>query len=454
MAITPARLKAVLLNTGLQQKDNPLYQVLNSIIDNIVDLDNRPIGGSGSSTTTIVNQTLNIAQSLALGDDVTDGEDGVPGNPGIQGPQGPVGPGTFNVFPATIVGVADGIDGLDGIAIPGLSGPIGPIGSQGVAGSDGLDGLDGLPGSTGSQGPQGFVGGFTYAFGDDGQDGFPIQGPQGIQGIQGLPGPIIFLDVADGEDGSPIPPSASVFGPAYQTKLLTSATGLQSNYNPGVNGNTIEYWNGAADINISGIVGGVVNQIYTFKNVSAAQKVAYFTVGSGANTVKNFATSNQGTPVAFGGSATWVYDGAAWQIIEHKQGQNVDIPFSAANYAFLDGSRTWTVTSGNVISDNYRLDGNYITYNVYINSSVIGAGGGTGSGILGFRYFTGLVYTFVTARSYYDAGGWIWDAATIGNGRFAYGANSCDIALAKLDFSLYAVGTLNIVSGTYTFPVV
>jgi hypothetical protein len=297
MAITPARLKAVLLNTGLQQKDNPLYQVLNSIIDNIVDLDNRPIGGSGSSTTTIVNQTLNIAQSLALGDDVVDGEDGIPGNPGVAGAVGPPGPGTFNLFPNTYLGVTDGLDGMDGIGIQGLPGSTGPIGIQGTSGIDGVDGIDGAPGAAGPIGPIGLPGGFTFSFGEDGQDAMPI------------------------------PPAFSNIVGSYQTSLFTSVIGTINNYNPGLNGNTVEFWNGLNDVTFTGLVGGVKGQIYTFRNLgNVSVGNAYFAFQSGSSSAVNQFTNaiTSGlTPVGVRGWATWVYNGTTWQLIDHNQGEMI-----------------------------------------------------------------------------------------------------------------------------------
>jgi hypothetical protein len=53
MALNPqgfARLKSQLLNTGLSQKDHPLYQVINQLIDNLQDTANELAAATGSSS--------------------------------------------------------------------------------------------------------------------------------------------------------------------------------------------------------------------------------------------------------------------------------------------------------------------------------------------------------------------------------------------------------------------
>lgn len=67
--IDPTRLYTALLNTGLQQKDNPLYQVIYNLIGNLVDLNNQ------------IN-AINIVVNPALG------PQGIQGLQGLQGIQG------------------------------------------------------------------------------------------------------------------------------------------------------------------------------------------------------------------------------------------------------------------------------------------------------------------------------------------------------------------------------
>jgi hypothetical protein len=82
--IDPDRLYSALLNTGLQNKDQPLYQVIYLLIGQVVALTNITSAGGGSgggSSTTIIN---NLIQQLAL-----DGSDGGGGSDiSIPGPRG------------------------------------------------------------------------------------------------------------------------------------------------------------------------------------------------------------------------------------------------------------------------------------------------------------------------------------------------------------------------------
>lgn len=99
MAFTPEptfpdldRLKVTLLKSGLQQKDQPLYQVINQLIDflrkSISQLQDATSGSSGGGGTTTINQTI---QQLLLDGDGDSGEaDIIPGPRGIDGVNGMV----------------------------------------------------------------------------------------------------------------------------------------------------------------------------------------------------------------------------------------------------------------------------------------------------------------------------------------------------------------------------
>jgi hypothetical protein len=91
------RLKAQLLTSGLQQRNQALYQVINQLIDtmrqgldnvesqinNIVNITTPPSGG-----TIVVNGGF-LARD---GEDGIDGFDGMPGLRGLNGIAGPMGP--------------------------------------------------------------------------------------------------------------------------------------------------------------------------------------------------------------------------------------------------------------------------------------------------------------------------------------------------------------------------
>ena len=80
-----SRLKNQLLNTGLQQKDNPLWQVINQLVEQIQALTNNALssGSSSSGGNVVINQ---ITQQLGLVGET--GDEGIPGPPGVRGLRG------------------------------------------------------------------------------------------------------------------------------------------------------------------------------------------------------------------------------------------------------------------------------------------------------------------------------------------------------------------------------
>lgn len=148
------RLKSQLLTSGLQIKDNPLFQVINQLIDAAKQLEANLNAATGSGST-IINQTT-IIQQGPIGIDGIDGEPGeqaiITGRDGATGSIGATGP-------AGVSGIngAPGLDGEDGLdsLIPG---PIGSTGSAGTSGSAGIQGYNGLDGEDGEIGEQGIPG--------------------------------------------------------------------------------------------------------------------------------------------------------------------------------------------------------------------------------------------------------------------------------------------------------
>jgi len=80
--IDPSRIYTALMNTGLQQKDNALYQVIRDLIGTVVTI-SQQIGSGGGGTINVVNVVNNIAQTLQvlsfLAEDGLDGLDCIPG---------------------------------------------------------------------------------------------------------------------------------------------------------------------------------------------------------------------------------------------------------------------------------------------------------------------------------------------------------------------------------------
>jgi len=97
------RLKSQLLTSGLQDRNQALFQVINQLID-------------------AVRQGVNT-----LNDNITT----------ISSSSG--GGGTTTIIGGGNIMPRDGEDGEDGLTIPGPQGKQGPIGPQGVPGLDGTD---------------------------------------------------------------------------------------------------------------------------------------------------------------------------------------------------------------------------------------------------------------------------------------------------------------------------
>jgi len=116
MAFDASRLYSQLLNTGLQGKDNPLYQVIYQLIRAVGQATPTTSGFSGGGSSSIVN-VFQAIQQLELGDGGDSSSEGFT----IPGPRG-----------------IDGIIGRDGLGAPGLDG------------NDGEDGFPGPPGPAGA----------------------------------------------------------------------------------------------------------------------------------------------------------------------------------------------------------------------------------------------------------------------------------------------------------------
>jgi hypothetical protein len=162
------RLKSQLLTTGLQQKDFPLYQVIDQLIQavrDVIDTTDTALGtGTGGSGTSFnqsfatvegekpslpnsrqlvagtgiqFNDTftnLVISGSAIPGSDGGEGEEGMMGPPGVQGPQGAIGPtgpsgsGSGSSMPFYF-GDGDYNDNYPEMGPPGPRGATGAMGS-------------------------------------------------------------------------------------------------------------------------------------------------------------------------------------------------------------------------------------------------------------------------------------------------------------------------------------
>lgn len=167
------RLKSQLLTTGLQTKDNGLFQIINQLIDTLRE-------GINQNTEQIRGVTIDYQQAIdaAVANDV--GKyillDGEPGEDGVMGPPGKDGivgrDGVIGRDGLTIP-VLDGEDGMDGFPVIGPSGRDGATGSQGIPGPPGL--MLGIDGEQGEEGMMGFPG-VPGAAGTGGGTTYPTTG--------------------------------------------------------------------------------------------------------------------------------------------------------------------------------------------------------------------------------------------------------------------------------------
>ncbi len=150
------RLLSQLNQSGLQIKDNPLYQVIKQLIDRIKELES--LTGGGNTTNTINN----VLQQYIIEDGGSggSGEDGA-AIPGPTGPQGSTG-ATGAAGPVTL-----GPMGLDELIVEEVVMQVGPQGPQGNPGSTGPSSPlmwlaeDGLPGEDGMSLPPQVLGGWS-----------------------------------------------------------------------------------------------------------------------------------------------------------------------------------------------------------------------------------------------------------------------------------------------------
>lgn len=162
-SISLDRLKNQLLTSGLQQRDPPLYQVVNQLIDVTKKLQSEITNNIATINNTINNITNNIVidshSKMGLLIDNTDNYDQTGFQNLIPGPRGFNGTNGINGLPGL-----DGENGLDSF-IPGPKGNDGPTGLRGLIGPPGLDAEDNeypyiIPGINGKNGL-------------DGRDGIP-----------------------------------------------------------------------------------------------------------------------------------------------------------------------------------------------------------------------------------------------------------------------------------------
>lgn len=134
--------------------------------------------------------------------------------------------------------------------------------------------------------------------------------------------------------------------------------------------------NNASLSTIRGLKAGTAGQQVTIVSVGAGQvNLAHQDTGDGtpASRLINFVTSGV-TPLAAGtGTAIYQYDGttARWRLIKHDQGAWITPSFSAGDYT-ANGSMTWTVGSGDVITNSYLVVGKSLLWGIRLTTTTVG----------------------------------------------------------------------------------
>jgi hypothetical protein len=196
------RLQSLLLNTGLQNKDTPLYQLLFLLIKSLGSIST----GTTEVTQNITQNVTNLSQNnqfLELNELLEEGQfiPGPAGNPGSTGSNGIDGNPGVNILVS---------DGLDAEMLPIIPGPVGPAGANGSNGTPGTNGI-------------------TVVFEELADPELIVipgtRGIDGVSGTNGLPGPVIYgVDGDPGEDAQIIQITNNLNAP--QTGSLSPGSGL------------------------------------------------------------------------------------------------------------------------------------------------------------------------------------------------------------------------------------
>jgi len=154
----------------------------------------------------------------------------------------------------------------------------------------------------------------------------------------------------------------------------TTSTGTQNDFQLLPNC-TLLRCNNASLLTLTGMTAGYDGQLITIAAVGSEQvNISNQDLGSvSSNRFQNFCLLV--TPLApINGRTTYRYDGisAKWRLVQHTQGEWIDIPFNAGNFTVLTGGGSWTVVAGNVNTNMfYLMDGKSLNMVAYINQTSI-----------------------------------------------------------------------------------
>jgi len=159
----------------------------------------------------------------------------------------------------------------------------------------------------------------------------------------------------------------------------STVTGTQNNYAPTgfstTAGDCTLPWNGAADATFTGFTPGINGQCVLWKNETSS-KVAYFNDNDSGSLsgwkFSNIAKSGK-TPIAPGGAGLFQYDTTSgtgvWRLCFHEQGAWITPTYAGTDWTASAG--TWTVDSGDVIANRYKLSGRTLHFEIAVATTSV-----------------------------------------------------------------------------------
>ena len=233
-------------------------------------------------------------------------------------------------------------------------------------------------------------------------------------------------------------------GGGFQTQA-SSATGTQNNFDLSFR-RTILRCSGASALIITGFQVGTAtpldgDQVIVINAGTSTVRVAYADTGS-TDVHRILSPSTRGQIVGVGGVITLAYNTTdnRWRVVGVDVGTPIPIAFSAGNFTG-GGSMTWTVDSGDVLSETYTQFGTILK--IILNVSASTLGGTVSSAVYfalpnGFTIPSSLLEVYIYGRLF-DNGAWV---AALG---IIYGAASTTAA----QFGLIAGTNLTLVTNGF-----
>ncbi len=242
---------------------------------------------------------------------------------------------------------------------------------------------------------------------------------------------------------------------ARWSRVTITSTGTQNNLS--ISEADYVIFNNATDLTVTGIVAPASPS-------KPGKPVRYRCAGAGnvffahenggstaANRLYNLVKSGN-TPHAGGGTGTGtlVYDdaGARWVPIHHEQGAWIVPTFSAGNFS-ANGSMTWTVASGDVLSLSYHLSGSSMTVSFQIATSTVGGTPNT-SLLIG----NGAWGSFTATRPMINAVAWALDNNVLRQAFVEVAVSGTTINFRRADLANWTASTdLTYLYGQIAFEV-